>query len=288
MGKHYVPRHYLRAWQDPNQPDCIWQFDKQSAKFSSTAIAIGRAAQGGNSFYSDEDEQRLTNLVEIPGNAILDKLRAKDFDLTADERFHFAAYMATMIKRVPRNRERGEALAPQVLLSVTDEIRTFFQSLAEAGKISDELAAKRLAETDVIEAKYKLNPPPEVVAKIESPWPEVNMIELLAAMHWRFVLTDASQPFLTTDTPVFFFEAFGIGTNESEITFPISTEIGLFGSFIPVHRGNRLHKCKRIVREANRRLVSVSRFLYFRSKAAWIELIGKKSELLLCRLPWKP
>jgi hypothetical protein len=286
MGKHYVPRHYLRAWQDPNQPGCIWQFDKQSGKFSPAPIAISQAAQGGTSFYSDEDEQRLTNLVEVPGQAVLDKLRSKNFDLTDNERFHLAAYMATMLKRVPRSRERGEALAPKVLLSVTDEIRTFFQSLAEAGKISDELAAKRLAETDAVEAKYKANAPQEVVTQIESPWPTVQMIETLAGMYWRYIIADASQLFLTTDNPLFFFECWGIGTDKSEITFPVSPEICLVGSFYPMRPGNHLHKCGRLVKEVNRRLVSSSRFLYFKSKAAWIELIGKKQNLQLCPLPW--
>ena len=63
-----------------------------------------------NGFYSPEDERDLNQLVEMPANYVLDKLRDR-IAITLEDRDKLAFYIATFIYRVPYNRALGETYA---------------------------------------------------------------------------------------------------------------------------------------------------------------------------------
>jgi len=57
-------------------------------------------------FYTDAVEESLTEYVEKPANAVLDKLRLGEAIGEVD-RAHLAYYMGTMIRRVPHARTKA-------------------------------------------------------------------------------------------------------------------------------------------------------------------------------------
>lgn len=223
MGSHFIPQEYLRAFTHPSCPNALWQFDKDTQTFSAQPASIKRIAQQ-RSFYDDDTERKLNELVEIPGNQVLRKLRSGDLDLTDEERLNLSVYIATMLTRVPHHRAKAEEMAPKSLAKVTAELREEIKAQEEAGRISPETAARGLAETDAAESRYSAELPDNVRAQIRSPWPTERMVDMVYGMHWRFVFATSSQGFVTTDNPAFFFACWGLGTEDSELTFPVSSK----------------------------------------------------------------
>lgn len=286
MGHHFVPREYLRGFTHTSCPQALWQFDKQAQTFSTKAASIAKIAQR-RSFYDDDDERMLNELVEVPGNRVLRKLRSGHLDLSDEERGYLSVYIATMLKRVPHHRAKCMTMAPQSLAKVTSELRHQIRAYAGSGQISPETAAKRLAETDAAEAKYSAELPDNVRDQIRSPWPTEAIVDLVYGMHWRFVCAVGGQFFVTTDNPAFFFECYGFGTEHSELTFPVSDELAIFGSWTCVTKNNRIVRRTQFVKEANRRLINeATRFVYYRSKADWIATVAARKTPYLSRIRW--
>jgi hypothetical protein len=286
MGCHYIPQKYLRGFTGPSRPHALWQFDKKMQRYSTEPVSISKIAQR-RSFYDLQTEQSLNDQVERPGNRVLDKLRSGNLSLRDEERRHLSAYIATMLRRVPYHRAKAEALAPGVLKSITSELREQIGEYAGAGELSGETAAKRLAEVDAAEAKYAAQMPDEVRDQINSPWPTGEIIDLVYHMSWRFIIADGFQYFVVTDNPAFFFECCGLGTKSSELTFPISSSLALFGSWTPVGQSNAIRSETQFVKEANRRLISTAfRFIYSRDKTDWICKVASKAQPHLSRIMW--
>ena len=286
MGHHSVPQKYLRGFTAPWCPNALWQFDKKALSYSKQPVSIAKIAQQ-RSFYDANTERLLNDLVERPGNRVLDKLRSGNLSLKDEDRIHLSVYIATMLKRVPHHRAKGAAMAPGVLRKVTSELREQICAYAHAGEISIEVARKRLAETDAAEAKFSSEMPDNVRGQIRSPWPTKAMIKLVYGMHWRFVCADGDDYFVTTDNPAFFFECYGLGTENSEFTFPVSCSLAIFGSWTPVAKGNGISRQTRFVKEANRRLVVAAlRFIYSRDKVDWIPEVAANDPSCLSRIRW--
>jgi hypothetical protein len=286
MGYHYVPQEYLKGFADPSNPDRLWQFDKKVQIYSKAALPIDQIAQSRD-FYDAKTEDELNRLVEVPGNRVLRKLRSGDFKITTKEKAALAFYIATMIKRVPRHREKAAEAAPQALKEVTAELRQIIQSYANAGQISDETAARRIAEANAIERRFAAQTPATVQTKLNCPWPTDEMLGFIYRMSWRFVVADGDEEFITTDNPGYFFESDGLGTDLAEMTFPVSKDLAIFGSWTHITRGDRVSGRTQFVKEANRRLVSVStRFVYSRLKFNWIPKVAVKEKVYIRRIRW--
>ena len=286
MGHHYIPQKYLLGFTDSSYPEALWQFDKTTLKYSEKPASIAKIAQE-RSFYDVDTERLLNELIERPGNAVLDKLRSCDFMLEDEERVHLSVYIATMLKRVPHHRAKGEAMAPGILRKVTSEQRKQILAYADTGKISTVTADKRLAEMDVAEAKIASEIPGNLCEQIRNPWPTEKMINLVYSMHWRFICADNDNYFVTTDNPAFFFECYGLGTERAELTFPVSCTLAIFGSWTPVATSNRIIRRTQFVKEGNRRLISAStRFIYSRSKVDWMRKVAAKPEPYLSWIQW--
>jgi len=286
MGHHYVPQKYLQGFTQPTNPKALWQFDKGTQQFTETPVSIKRIAQQ-RQFYADETETALNELVEIPGNAVLTKLRNGDFDLTDTDRANLSVYIATMTHRVPNHRLKADEMAPGVLDNVTSRLRDQIRAFADAGRISSDVAARRLAETDEAHRKFSKTMPVEVQEDLYSPWPSERIIGLIFNMHWRFAVATGGQLFVTTDNPAFFFTCYGLGTQDSELTFPVSNELAIFGSWTPTRETNRIIRKTQFVKEANRRLISdATRFVYHWTNADWIVTVAAKDAPYLSRIRW--
>jgi len=286
MGKHYVPQEYLKGFAAPSTPLALWQFDKKSGDFTKEPAAIKKIAQR-RTFYDDDTESLLNSQVEIPGNRVLRQLRDGTFELSYSDRVALSIYIATMMKRVPHSRKRGEEIASTVLKNVTNELRDQIRTAQANGLIDDATAALNLSETDSVESKFELKPPSNVVEQIESPWPAEFVINLIYRMTWRFVHATGSNYFVTTDNPAFFFQCWGLGSDESEFVFPVSNKLAIFGSWTP-HKANYKSIIKKqFVKEANRRIISdATRFVYCHRNENWIGTVAAKQNPFLSRIQW--
>lgn len=283
MGHHYVPQRYLKGFQTREGRGCIWMYDKTTG--TRKLLPIKQVAQAGG-FYEDEVERSLNEEVEKPGNDVIDKVRRGE-PLDEMDRRHLSYYVGTMIRRVPQARISAERLVPQVLADVASGTREWFTEAARAGHIDEETLAARLAETDAVERKFQEQPPQEVSAVIETPWPFASMLIAIHNMCWRILRAEGPSFFLTSDNPAYFFEGYGLGNSESELTLPLCRDLLLHCSW---QRGGetRIQPVKeRLVKELNRRTGSgAARFVFYHEDADWVLTASNKSVQQLSRINW--
>lgn len=192
-----------------------------------------------------------------------------------------------MMKRVPHSRKRGEEIAPTALTNVTNKLRDQIRTALANGLIDDATAASHLSETDRVESKLALKLPSNVVEQIESPWPAEFVIDLIYRMTWRFVHATGSNYFVTTDNPAFFFQCWGLRSDESELVFPVSNKLAIFGSWTPLKANDKSITKKQFVKEANRRIISdATRFVYCHRSDNWIGTVAGKQNPYLSRIQW--
>jgi hypothetical protein len=286
MGHHYVPQHYLRGFTSDENSGLVWMFDKKSRDFKRVPIKV--AAQGPD-FYEADTERALNQLVEVPAQPALVKLQRQQA-ISNDERLAVAIYIATMMMRVPRRRRKAHELIPSVLTDTVQVLRNKLRALAQQEGVNQELVAARLADLDKVEAKLLKEPPTDVLQRIRSPWPTQRMLAAILGMVWRVgrIPSGTSLRFLTGDNPAYFFESLGVGTPNSELTFPLDSQFVLFGCWKGPRGGLLWFEAPpQLIKEANRRLaVGAERFIFYHEPAKWISVLAGKTEPQLSRIAW--
>lgn len=260
----------------------IWMFDRTTRTWAHAAI--DKVAQQKD-YYTIEVEKRLADEIETPGHTALRRLRNRD-GLDPSARDDLAVYIGVMCMRVPRKRRKGKELAISVFQEMLLETRKELGDLSDKGE--DVRIPRVLAELARIEAKYKDDPARMIPDQIDSPWASEQTIAAVAQMTWRFMLAPAGEHFVTADNPAFFFESYGLGTQLSELTFPVSSDLLLLGS----HQGSagstlQIASTRSVLKEANRRVISgAERFVFSPMRASWIETVASRSDPYLSRLVW--
>jgi hypothetical protein len=283
MGRHYVPQRYLRNFEVPERPGFIWLHDKQSRK--SHLAPIAKVAQSKN-YYSPDVEEALRQ-VEGLANAVIAKLLTNE-SVSVVERFSLTLYIATMIKRVPYRRRKFMELYPGVLKNTVDEVREEITRAATGAGLDDEWLARRMDELETARTKLEGRPPDNIVEEMREPWPSPDMLAAIFRMPWRVLVTGGPTFFMTSDNPVFFFDAYGLGTPDAEISFPLSPTHALHGCWQPAASPLIfLDATERLVREINRRVASTTgRLAFSHQNAEWIMPTLQKPNPYLSRIIW--
>lgn len=283
MGHHYVPQKYLRGFAEIGNPDAIWMYDKKLQQFTNPGIKSVAQESG---FYSNDVEQQLNELVEIPANKVLDKLRNQE-RITETDRINLGVYIATMLKRIPKRRMEAYLMYPNVFEKIFSEVRAKIQ---EWGKTTQnkELFESKLLEVEAAEKKFQNEIPDSIVEQIRLPWANEEIISLICTMAWRVVRSTPPDFFITSDNPAYFFKAYGIGTTTSELTFPISTDLALFASWQGKQNAMIYLKGRPyLIKEANKRLITgAKRFVFSHRQEDWIAKISYKPNPYLSRIQW--
>ena len=228
----------------------------------------------------------LDKVVETPVSPILDKLHQSQ-PLETEERALLALYMATFLMRVPERRRRALADAPDVVDQSVDRLVREVRQLVDKQHLNNDLAMRRIAEVEEARGKLKKELPEEVIEQIRSPWPSERIVQSVFRMKWRFARTDGPIFFLTTDNPVFFFAAYGLGTSDSELSFPVSSQLALVASNAMTKDGLFVEARQSLVKEINVRLASAAtRFIFYHKEASWIKTIALKKRPYLSRILW--
>ena len=284
MGHHYVPKRYLRSFEIDDNPNFVWLYDKKSNQ--PRAAAIDKVAQK-RGFYDPEVEARLNTKIELPGSAVIEKLCGA-FPITDAERWSLTVYIGTMMMRVPDRRERAKALIPSALAKSRERVRDLIMAAGKESDADPELVSRRLAENDEIVARLAVEPPSEVIDLIRTPWPTPKILDAIYGMTWRVLAASGPSFFVTTDNPVFFFRAYGLGTDHSELALPLSTKHVLHGCRQPGPSGiTHLLATEQFVQEVNRRMVSAAtRLVFYHENAHWLEKLVRKVDFRLNHVVW--
>lgn len=284
MGYHYVPQEYLKGFQTADEPGLIWMYDKELRRFVKAAItAVAQQAD----YYDQEAERELSRSVEGPAHITLGKVRRRE-RLSGDDRLRLALYVGTMIMRVPARRRRAWELVPSALEDSMNEVRALINDWAQRTDADQPLVARRLTEVDAVQEKLYLEPPSSVTDQIRSPWPSERVLGCVYNMTWRIVSTDRRNCFLTSDNPASFFEGYGLGSAEAELTFPLSSDLALLANWQGPQRSLIILQGKPlIVREVNRRVASgAERFVFYHEERDWVAALANKPRPYLSRILW--
>jgi len=280
MGHHWVPKYYLKGFATEDTDDRLWQFDKERGVFSTAPIPAAQIAQQ-RKYNESGIENDLANEIENPANPVLNKLRQGQ-QITNSEKRVFAEYLACMLYRVPNNRAVTSAMYPQVLEGLLDDVSSAIDGMKMRGASPMKVALRR-AELIDAERNLRRTMPPEAINAINNPFPEGNITEAIVAMNWYLIEAIGEQRFVTSDDPMFVFRCWGVGNPKSEFCFPVSSQIGLFGSRYPAKFW--LSYSSAHVDQTNERIVSdAGRFVYGDQQHDWIERYARTEPQQLKRL----
>jgi hypothetical protein len=284
MGDHYVPQAYLRGFTEPQSVEMIWVYDKVQKTFFRTNVK--NVAQEKN-FYGPEIELALNSDIENPANPVLEKLRRREA-INDNERYSLSAYIAVMLSRVPRRRAKIKEKLPAEMESIIQRYTETINHIAATSHIQPEIVQQRLQELEELRDKYRADPPEPVIKAINIPRPNEKIVQLIYSMVWRFLIADRGPTrFLVTDNPAFFFESYGFSREESELSFPISSQMCLLGNWQAGKGAEGLLGTPEIyVKEMNRRNASAAtRFIFYYKRADWLATLAHKN-LFLSRIQW--
>lgn len=274
MGHHYIPQYYLKGFASPDG-DMIWVYEKGgSLKFPAN---IKKIAQKTN-YYSTEVERYLANEIEGPANSVIKKIRDRK-QLTQSEKEKLAIYMVVMLKRVPQSKIRMKKTAPIVAQSLQQKWDKEISKLILENPSQTDLFEKRRAEIKANLNKYSKNLPKDFWLELIPPERTPNSVKVIPEMTWLFLTCEKFPAFLTCDNPVFYFQGIGVGKPESEITFPISSNIVLWATWRSDIQKEYSQIKNQAIKEINRRTATnATRFIYHARDEDWIPRFINKRE----------
>ena len=266
MGEHYVPQYYLKGFSN-REGKQIWVYDKKERRKFVTQV---KSIANVTGFYSPEVEQYLADTIEVPANRVIRKIRNRG-QVTDCDKGILAVYMAVMMKRVPKGKERLRELTPSVKEKLSQEIHERLTILASIQPEKASLIQRRESEIQEILDKYSKEPPKEIWLDTIPPERSPLVVAALTGMTWRFLTFDDKPVFLTSDNPVFYFTSIGMGKPESEVTFPISSHIVLWATWRTDLPEGYIAVTNQVVKEINRRTAkNALRYVFHRRDEYWI------------------
>jgi len=207
MGDHYVPQYYLKGFSN-REGKQIWVYDKQERrKFPTQVKSIAKIT----GFYSPEVEQYLADTIEAPANKVIRKIRDR-VHITDCDKGILAVYMAVMMKRVPKGKERLRELAPSVKEKLSQEIHERLTILASIQPEKASLIQRRESEIQEILDKYSKDPPKEIWLDTIPPEISPGVVAALTGMTWLFLTFNDKPVFLTSDI-LFFISPTSVSIN---------------------------------------------------------------------------
>lgn len=223
MGQHYVPQNYLKGFSDPEHPTMIWMSDKNEPALRPKRLPIKAVAQQPD-FYTAEAEQWLNRFVEIPVQEQLRRLTAGE-RIEGVDRLIVAIYIQVMVLRVPFARN---VLGDMVRDGARDFVAELRSDPNEVPADMSEASFHAILDTwqqGIAENGPSLEP-------MREPWIQPELVDMIYAMTWRVITSDAPNAFLTGDNPVSFPHETGLRPHNGELTFPISSQAALHASWV--------------------------------------------------------
>ena len=266
MGHHYIPQYYLRGFC-PDFGQTIWVYDKKKARKFSTQIKNIANICG---LYTQGLEKYLSDDIENPANRVLEKIHDRA-QLTTTDKLAFSKYISVMWKRVPSGMSRLKKLTPGIAEDLRENFHREFNEIVADNPSNSALIQRRKVEIDEILDRYSKEPPQGIWHSVIPADRTPRMVTTIAKMTWRFLTFDEKPAFFTGDNPVFFFSDTGIGRIDSELSFPISSNVTLWATWRLDLKEGYYPTTEAIVKEINRRTASITtRFIFHARGENWI------------------
>ena len=219
------------------------------------------------------DFERIENLLEDferPTISVLEKLRDLK-TITSEEKATFSFYIVQMYRRMPRHREDLAKTFPKVLVELEPEVRENFR-LPNTQETKD-LFEKILERTKAPDYQTRVHL--DVIANTRTS----RVMKIVEGMKWRFFIAPKGQKYFTSDDPVFYFKDLGLLRSESEVSFPLSTDVALVASQSEKVREGFFPATLQIVKELNRRTASrtLQRAYFWRPEPWVLNLLNKST-----------
>jgi len=262
MGKHWVPRFYLRFFSNDSERQNIFQFDRDRS--CSSSLPIDKVAQAKD-YYDQTVESKLTEAIEKPGNEVLAKLSVTT-KITDHEKTALSVYIGTLTKRVPKFRnEKVEDLRK----FVPEEIRRLhgFLSRAIETNFGDDTEIRADLEKKIsgVERLAK----EDLVKNFLHPFPTKELVNAINTMDWQFLRSESRDSFITSDNPIIIGSGIGLVFSDANLIFPISPRLTLL-----CNRKKQLGEIKvsqKTVGLINKcTLGNSDRFVYYGREEKWI------------------
>jgi hypothetical protein len=222
--------------------------------------------------------------VEEPANKVIKKIRELQM-LSVEERLIFSQYMTVIWKRVPQQRNRVRARAPEIMNPVFERIERELTEFGEKFPEKVDLVEKRKNELHEIRNTKENELIHDIWLKNLPPDKTPQSVDVLSQMTWRFLIADKDQYFITSDNPNFFFQWMGIGHEKSEVTFPVTKQIALWATWRADIDEGFFPTTSQAVKEINRRTASIAtQYLYTPCADEWIRTLANKGRFRLTRL----
>ena len=276
IHNHITPQEYLKHFATSKCPDRIWRYDKRKA-FPELLPIIATGQR--KDFYPSVEESRLSKIEQsalVPFNQLRGHL-----PISESGRVAAAHYLATMIARTERVRlKMAKYLSEDIAnaknapeLSAAKWNVPVAPMLEHFGELEEQLSYDPLRTKDTILHQV-----------LEFP----DVQDLIAEMNWQVLTANASEGFLTSDTPVFVGRAKGLKPPNGTFLFPLASWIALVGSWQTPQRSLAyLSADSRFIREFNRYVSSgADRWLYYRERADWVIKVMKNPSIRVGREPW--
>jgi len=265
VGHHYVPQYYLRGFcRDGNH---LWVFDKQDQHAFTTHV---KNVASETAFYSEEVENLLAQSVEQPANQVLAAIRARK-PVSPTEKRSLAAYINCLWKRVPQGKRRLRDSASSISQQLASEYDSQFEEAVREHPEDREHFEKIRARIQELLDRWSADPPEEAWLRNLAPGATPKSVAVLSQMTWRFLVFDSRPAFLTSDNPVFFFPHLGIGRPQSELTFPVSSNIVLWATWRSDLEEGYHPATENVVGKVNRRTASITtRFAFHADYEDWV------------------
>ena len=281
IHNHYVPRFYLKGFTEEPTSEMMSVYQRGKNKLFRTQVKNIANEVG---LYTDDLETVLANDIEQSANPILQKLR--NFQtIYDDEKLEFSRYMFSMWLRVPKHLDWTFEITPEVVRKTISDAERQLREFAEKHPDKKEMVDQRIMQLH----DTHINPTEESVKEMWMKNIPVGIdrppIQKLAEMEWRFLYFEGDQFFITSDNPLFFFEAIGIGNEKSEVTFPLAKNLVLWTKWrMDIPPG--FHRARtQFVKEVNRRTISnASKYIFSPYVADWIPTLLAKDNIRLNRV----
>jgi hypothetical protein len=276
IGEHYIPQFYLKGFENSSKPSYIYVYEKGYTKILN--LPISKVAKENNR-WPKKIEEYFANKIEAPANPVLEKIRNREL-ISSSDKVTLSDYLIVLWLRVPRGFERAKEIYPDVMKKIFANTEQQIHVLIEKYPSKKEALQQRLQELPRLKLELEKELPKELWYQTLS-LDNLPMVRaVIPAMTWIFITSEKGSSFLTSDNPLFFFEWQGIGKLESEITFPISSEIVLWATWRKDLKKNQyVAQREPVIREINRRIASsTTRYVYYSMEAEWVtKLVNRKS-----------
>jgi hypothetical protein len=302
---HKVPRYYLKGFVERESEPFLWVYRKgfqykpgrirykynpyrDSINFVGAEIDY-YASANRDGVVDYETFENILERLEKPADPVIKKIRDRQM-ITMDEKVILASYIVLMLKRVERRRQKAARMWPSFLEefeSSSDLLRAV--AVLERDTAPDdtrtlERLKKVRAEIERVLGEYKANPsnvPSEILHKSMIS-PGSRLVPTISQMNWQFLVAPGGSEFLTSDNPVFFFEGIGLNKPQSEITFPVSSDVAIAAFVRGGFKEDFVTTTTHVVAEINRRTAHSATIEVYHSRSAnWVvDVLNKRNRKL--------